>query len=176
MTAITVLLHRDCDVCGKPVTGKDEILCQRLQGEKIIMTIKTEHKEPIQDANTIYLIMSAILNSEDEIDRNKEHFWSIGLNAKNQIQYIELVSLGTLSNSLIHPRETFRFAIMKGVANIIVCHNHPSGGLEPSREDIAITERLVSSGEILGIKVLDHVIIGSGYLSMMEKGLLKCLQ
>ena len=81
------------------------------------------------------------------------------------------ISIGTLTNSLIHPREAFREAIKEAAAAIIFSHNHPSGDPSPSREDITITGRLVEAGEIVGIKVLDHVIIGNGtYVSMMEKG------
>lgn len=134
------------------------------------MTIPISRNQKITDAGTVYSVMSAILKTEEEIDRGKEHFWSIGLDAKNKLQYIELVSLGTLTNSLVHPRETFRFAVMRNVASIIICHNHPSGDSSPSREDILITERLIQAGEILGIKVLDHVIIGDGYTSLKEQG------
>lgn len=135
------------------------------------MTIPISRNQKITDAGTVYGIMSAILKAEEEIDRGKEHFWSIGLDAKNKLQYIELVSLGTLTNSLVHPRETFRYAVIHGgVASIIICHNHPSGDSSPSREDILITERLIQAGEILGIKVLDHVIIGDGYASLKEQG------
>jgi hypothetical protein len=71
-----------------------------------------------------------------------------------------LVSLGSLSASIVHPRETFRFAVSKATANIIIGHNHPSGDTKPSQEDILLTKRLCQAGEILGINVLDHVIIG----------------
>jgi DNA repair protein RadC len=84
------------------------------------------------------------------------------------------VSEGTLTNSLIHPREAFREAIRESAASVIFVHNHPSGDPSPSREDVTITERLADVGEIVGIKVLDHVIIGDGtFTSMMEKGYLK---
>lgn len=105
-------------------------------------------------------IMSAILNSEHETDRGREHFWTIGLSSKNIVQFIELVSLGSLNTTVVHPREVFRFAVMKGVANIIISHNHPSGDSNPSMEDITLTERLADAGRLLGIGVLDHIIIG----------------
>ncbi len=98
----------------------------------------------------------------------------MGLSSRNAIQYAELVSLGTLNTSLVTPRETFRFAIMKAVASIILCHNHPSGDPEPSDDDLKITRKLVESGKILGIEVIDHIIIGNknpGYYSLREKGL-----
>lgn len=134
--------------------------------------IISERKQKVTEASHIVKIIKGILNTEDEISRDREHFWVIGLNAKNIIQYIELCSLGSLTSSIIHPRETYRLAVMKGVNSIIVAHNHPSGDSTPSREDIAITEKLKSAGDILGIKLLDHIIIGEDYTSMQEKGLI----
>lgn len=136
------------------------------------MTI-SHTKLKLTEAHMVYEIMLSILNTEEENDRQKEHFWILGLNVRNVIQYIELSTLGTLTSSVIHPRETFRLAIKKAVASIVCCHNHPSGDTEPSREDLLITDRLVESGKILGIKVLDHIIIGeSGFTSLKEKGLI----
>lgn len=101
----------------------------------------------------------------------KELFRSALLDAKNRIFADCQLSEGTLTHSLIHPREAFREAIREAAAAVIFVHNHPSGDPAPSREDISITERLVQAGEIVGIKVLDHVIIGDDtYTSMMEKG------
>ena len=83
------------------------------------------------------------------------------------------VSEGTLTNSLIHPREAFKEAIRESAASVIFAHNHPSGDPEPSRDDLAVTEKLRSAGEIVGIAVLDHVIIGDGrYVSLKENGIL----
>jgi DNA repair protein RadC len=104
-------------------------------------------------------------------DLKKEVFRCAMLDAKNRIVKDCSVSEGTLTNSLIHPREAFRDAIREAAASVIFVHNHPSGDPSPSREDIFITERLAQAGEIVGIKVLDHVIIGDGaFSSMMEKG------
>ncbi|MEW6586777.1 MAG: DNA repair protein RadC [Nitrospirota bacterium] len=104
----------------------------------------------------------------------KEVFRGALLDAKNRILSDYQVSEGTLTHSLIHPREAFRPAIKESAASVIFVHNHPSGDPTPSREDLAITERLVQAGEIVGIKVLDHVIIGdNAYTSMMEKGFIK---
>jgi DNA repair protein RadC len=101
----------------------------------------------------------------------KEVFCCAMLDAKNRILRDCRVSEGTLTHSLIHPREAFKDAIKESAASVIFVHNHPSGDPSPSREDIAITERLADAGEIIGIKVLDHVIIGyNNYVSMMEKG------
>jgi len=129
-------------------------------------------KKQVLTGKDVAAIMMAILAAEPEIEQEKEHFWCIGLDVKNRIKYIDLVSLGTLTSSLIHPRETFRMAIMQGCASIVVAHNHPSGDTTPSRDDIAVTDRLCSAGEILGVKMLDHIIIGNegGYYSMLEHG------
>ncbi|MDI6802042.1 MAG: DNA repair protein RadC [Thermodesulfovibrionales bacterium] len=102
----------------------------------------------------------------------KEVFICILLDAKNRMMEHK-VSEGTLTNSLIHPREAFKEAIKESAASVIFVHNHPSGDPEPSKDDIAITERLKSAGDIIGINVLDHVIIGDGkYISLKEKGVL----
>jgi DNA repair protein RadC len=104
----------------------------------------------------------------------KEIFHCVLLDAKNRLLKDIRVSEGTLTNSLIHPREAFKDAIKESAASVIFVHNHPSGDPSPSREDIIITERLVDTGEIVGIKVLDHVIIGDDtYASMMEMGYIK---
>jgi DNA repair protein RadC len=104
----------------------------------------------------------------------KEVFYCAMLDAKNRVFKESKSSEGTLTNSLIHPREAFRDAIKESAVSVIFVHNHPSGDPSPSREDIVITERLTSVGEIIGIRVLDHVIIGEeGYTSMMEKGYIK---
>jgi len=84
-----------------------------------------------------------------------------------------LVSLGTVSSALVHPREVFRALILSSASTTILAHNHPSGDPTPSSEDVRITRQLVSAGEIMGIKVLDHVIIGDAALSLRESGLVK---
>jgi DNA repair protein RadC len=104
-------------------------------------------------------------------NRKKEEFLCAMLDAKNRLIRDCRVSEGTLTGSLIHPREAFREAIREASASVIFVHNHPSGDPGPSREDIAATERLVNAGEVIGIKVLDHIIVGkNSYTSMMEKG------
>jgi DNA repair protein RadC len=104
----------------------------------------------------------------------KEHFWVVGLNTRNAIQYIDLASLGTLNSSLVHPREVFRFAILKAVSSVIVSHNHPSGDPEPSDDDLTITRRLTEAGRIVGIDLLDHIVIGTrgSFYSFKEKGVI----
>jgi len=113
-----------------------------------------------------------ILWKLDRLDRNKEHFFLISLNTRNKVKFVELVSIGTVSASLVHPREVFRRSIIRGATSVIICHNHPSGDAEPSEEDISITRRLIEAGKIIGIEVLDHVIIGTKSVSMKEKGII----
>jgi len=130
-------------------------------------------KKSINKPEDLARILQDILKTEDRYDQDKEHFWAIGLNSRNIIQYLELVSLGTLNASLVHPREVFRLSVHKAVASILIAHNHPSGNTEPSREDLEITKRLTEAGKILGIDVLDHIIIaGKDYLSFKEKSLI----
>ncbi len=103
----------------------------------------------------------------------KEVFKIILLNTKNHIiKYLD-VSVGSLNSSIVHPREVFSEAVKAGCSGVLLVHNHPSGDPEPSREDIETTQRLVNAGNILGIKVLDHVVIGDGkYTSFKEQGLM----
>ncbi len=103
----------------------------------------------------------------------KEFFIGVLLDAKNKLIRECKVSEGTLTNSLIHPREAFKEAVKESAASVIFVHNHPSGDPSPSKDDVSITERLRDAGNLLGINVLDHVIIGDGkYVSLKEKGLL----
>lgn len=103
----------------------------------------------------------------------KEVFKIILLNTKNHIIKYLNVSVGSLNSSIVHPREVFSEAVKTGCSGMLLVHNHPSGDPEPSREDIETTQRLVNAGNILGIKVLDHVVIGDGkYISFKEQGLM----
>tara|TARA_Y100000310_G_scaffold192564_1_gene192523 strand:+ start:2649 stop:3110 length:462 start_codon:yes stop_codon:yes gene_type:complete len=102
---------------------------------------------------------------------DKEHFVVLCLNARNQINTIETVSVGTLNTSLVHPREVFKAAILQNSASIILAHNHPSDDVTPSREDLELNKRMVDAGEIMGIEVLDHLIVGpERFLSLKEAG------
>ncbi|HSW61985.1 MAG TPA: DNA repair protein RadC [Dissulfurispiraceae bacterium] len=103
----------------------------------------------------------------------KELFVALFLDAKNKLIREYKVSEGTLTNSLIHPREAFKQAIKESAASVIFVHNHPSGDPTPSRDDLAVTRRLKDVGELVGIAVLDHIIIGDGaFVSLKEKGVL----
>lgn len=99
---------------------------------------------------------------EDIRGSKKEHFVVFYLDSKNQEVCREVVSVGTLNESLVHPREVFESAIKNNAASVMVAHNHPSGDPAPSYEDIEITKRLIHAGRILDIKVIDHVIVSEG--------------
>jgi len=104
---------------------------------------------------------------------DREHFRVLLLNAKNQVIGQEVISIGTLNSSTVHPRELFKNAIKRSAAAIILIHNHPSGDPSPSREDIEVTRRLIEVGHIIGIEVLDHLIIGDNkFNSFKAKGLM----
>lgn len=110
---------------------------------------------------------------KDIRESKKEHFVVFYLDTQNQEIKREIISVGTLNASLIHPREVFEPAVKHLCSHIIVAHNHPSGSLEPSEEDISVTKRLGHSGKVLGIDILDHVIVTkTGYMSFKEKNLL----
>jgi len=103
---------------------------------------------------------------------DRENFVAVLLNTKNEVIEFPTISVGTLSASLVHPREVFKPAIRASAAGIVLAHNHPSGKVGPSREDREVTRRLKEAAEIIGIEVLDHVILGDGYFSMKEHGIL----
>lgn len=106
-------------------------------------------------------------------DKAKEHFKLILLDTRNKIIGISTISIGTLNAGLVHPREIFKEAIIHNSASVVLAHNHPSGDPEPSEEDLTITKRLVDSGKILGIEVIDHIIIGkTNFSSFKERGLI----
>jgi len=135
--------------------------------------IQSEKKVKCSSPKIVGNIIGEIIKSYDEFEQDKEHFYVIGMNIKNVIQYIDLVSIGTISEAIVHPREVFRMAIHKGVASILIAHNHPSGETHPSDQDIITTKRLREAGEILGISVLDHVIVAeTNYRSLKEDGYL----
>ena len=106
-------------------------------------------------------------------DVDREHFVIILLNQKNRVIGVNTVSMGSLTASIVHPREVFKGAILSNAASIICGHNHPSTDCQPSKEDRAITARLVEAGKLLGISILDHVIIGGDgrYFSFADENL-----
>lgn len=107
------------------------------------------------------------------IDADREQFWVASLNGKNRITGTHQVSVGTLTASLVHPREVLKFLVLASAAACVLVHNHPSGDPTPSAEDLAITQRLSQVATLIGIRILDHVVLGAGrYVSFCDEGLL----
>ena len=133
--------------------------------ENIPLRVKETSGELTTTPQNVYDLM------KDTAELAQEAFTVITLNTKNKVINRHMVSLGTLNTAVVAPREVFRVAILDGAASIILSHNHPSGDPTPSSEDIKITKQLISGGEIMAIKVLDHVIIGDTFVSIRECGL-----
>lgn len=134
----------------------------------------------IKEENSRYLKPFTRYSSPEQVfetfnflrNETKEYFFAIHLDGKNRICCVDEVSVGSLNQSVVHPREVFKTALLSSAAAIILMHNHPSGDPAPSREDIEITKRLKEAGELIGVKVLDHIIIGDSFHSFASQGLL----
>ncbi len=137
-----------------------------------VLEIARRIHQPVQGESTL-------IQSPEDVARlfmtrlrgiSQERFYVLLLNSANKLIRDIEISRGILNSSLVHPRETFKLAVMENAASIIVVHNHPSGNAEPSEEDIAITKQLVSSGRIIGIPVQDHIIIaGETFTSLAQR-------
>jgi DNA repair protein RadC len=143
--------------------------CELLAGVELGKRI-FEHKK---------ITISQLLSPQDVFDNlkdiresKKEHFVVFFLDTRNQQIKREIISIGTINASLVHPREVFEPAVKHLAVQVILAHNHPSGDLEPSEEDLDVHKRLSAAGEILGIEVLDHIIVGKeGFMSLKEKNI-----
>ncbi len=120
----------------------------------------------LQDSQSVYELFRQLAE-----DLDREAMWVTCLDAKNRVTCLSQVSLGTLSAAPVHPREVFKIALMANAHSVITVHNHPSGDPTPSPEDRAITAQLKSASQILGVKYLDHLIVGEGrYYSFADEG------
>ncbi len=150
---------------GLPPAAARRIACALELGRR------TSHRrlargEPLRSSQVIFEAFHARMR-----DLRVEQFWLVLIDSKNRIMRDVLISQGTLSSSLVHPREVFREAILGSAAAILMAHNHPSGDPEPSQEDRDLTRRIEAVGELVGIRVLDHVVIGDGaYVSFLDRG------
>ena len=134
-------------------------------GKRVVKSARGEIKTVRSPADAAGLVM------EDMKHLDREHFRVILLDSKNSVISVETVSIGTVNASLVHPREVLKPALEKSATCMILVHNHPTGNVSPSREDILLTRRFEKCGRILGIEVVDHIIIGDGtYTSMKEGG------
>ena len=132
-------------------------------------SIPTTWDKTVREPGDVARLMAPLV-----ADISQESFWLILLDGRNKVAGITLISLGSLTAALVHPREVFKPAIAGSAAALVLLHNHPSGDPSPSAEDIALTRRLSEVGELVGIKVLDHLVIGEGgsYRSLADDGVL----
>ncbi len=134
-------------------------------------------KRNIEGTSDVYKIMQRILLRDNKIDREKEHFWIIGMDYGGHILYIELIALGTFRSVDIEPMNIFRVAVMKNASRVIAVHNHPSGRLIASEADKDVTDRLIQVGRILNIELVDHLIISPiSYVSFRSIKLMDMLE
>jgi DNA repair protein RadC len=134
-------------------------------------------KTKIKSPSDAYHVMQPKLLQEDEVNRDREHFWVISLNQANRLLDIHLVSLGTVSGTLVNPTEVFCVPMQKRAVKVILVHNHPSGEIKPSDEDIDRTDQLIRTGRTMNIPVVDHLIITErSYFSFGDDGLMKKLE
>lgn len=140
-----------------------------------IYRIKMVREDAVEYNNTIKSPADVAKLAHDVLEMHEmaeENFIILCLNTKNKVAGVHTISIGSLDTSIVHPREVFKAALLNNASAIILMHNHPSGEPEPSKEDIEVTHRLVNAGNILGIRVLDHIIIGDKrYISLKEQGI-----
>lgn len=133
--------------------------------------LKTTNKKKIKGAQDASEVFIKLLQMRDCADRHKEMFYVMGLSAQNYVLFIDLITMGTVNYAAPVVRECFRFALIKDAVAIILCHNHPSGIINPSPEDETYTRRMKEASLVLGVKVLDHVIVNEetgSYYSFAE--------
>jgi DNA repair protein RadC len=154
----------------EPVREIERLLCRVYRVQLV-----RESDLPVRGRTTIATPDDAAALLEEYLgDKDREHFVILMLDTKNAVIGFHTVSIGILDASLVHPREVFKPAILANAAGIIAAHNHPSGDPEPSLEDRRLTQRLVESGMLLGIPVLDHIVIGApgSFTSLKQRGVM----
>ena len=143
------------------------------KASQILSSIELSRRYLIKQNKKITSAKDVYEELKEYHNKKQEYFLALYLDGANHLIQTKIITIGILNQSLVHPREVFSYAIEKRCASIIVAHNHPSGILEASNEDINVTKRLQESGKILGIELLDHLIItNDGYLSLKEEGVL----
>ncbi len=139
--------------------------------------LSKEQKIKVLNSDDVYPIMQHILLRENKIRRNQEHFWVIGLDNKNKVLFVELISLGASNRVTVNPPEVFRMAIYKLAVKMILVHNHPSGGMTPSDADLDLTDRMMKTGKLIKIDVVDHLIISeTEYFGFDNEGIIDDLK
>lgn len=138
------------------------------------LRLRQKDRKRITKAKEIYALMRNILLREPMHDRNKEHFWVLGLQTNGVLSYVELVALGSVNKTFVNPTEVFSYALQKKCGRIVLVHNHPSGNLVPSEEDLKITRWLFEAGALLQVQVVDHLIITEeSYTSLFDAGFIQ---
>ena len=164
---------------GRAYVLDSEAKFERRVNLELVQLLKLDANEDIGNIRTLLerhfvaTKSSYALDILTNWDDYQEHFWVVLLDARHRVLGTELVSQGTLTASLVHPREEFRPALRAAAAALVLVHNHPSGDPTPSREDREVTTRLARAGEILGVPVVDHVVVAEqGFCSLREEGAL----
>lgn len=141
---------------------------------KVVKEKEVNYDWANKSINSPEKVADVAINVLELHERAEESFYIFTLDIKNQINGIFEVSRGSLNASIVHPREVFKRALLQNANSIILLHNHPSGDPKPSKEDVDITNRLIESGDLLGIRVLDHIIIGdeNNYISFKQENLI----
>ena len=151
------------DIDGIGLAKACDVLATIELGRRIFLDKETE-KTKIMSSNDVFDYMKYYLK-----DKLQESFYCIYLNNKNEIIERKLLFMGTVNRSVVHPREVFKYAYLSSASKIICVHNHPSGDISPSKEDIIFTKALIDIGKVQDIPILDHVIVGSdNYYSMAD--------
>lgn len=158
---------------GTNVTAPQRLQLKQIKAVYEVLNVREEITNYLK-TGTRFTAPAQIYNAFSFLmEETKEMFITLHLDGKNRIICMDLVSIGSLNQSIVHPREVFKTACLSNAAALILIHQHPTGDPSPSSEDIAITRRLKEAGEIMGIKILDHIIVGDDeYLSFVERGLL----
>jgi DNA repair protein RadC len=133
------------------------------------MVVLRNTKIRINQAEDVAKVFQDLLRLEDTIDQDKEHVYVMHLDSHHRFNLVELVAIGTLTDTNLHPRETFRRAVIEGAYSIILAHNHPSGDVSPSENDIRVTTALYKAGEVLRIPLLDHIIFTTSKYYSFQK-------
>lgn len=165
----TRLARRDPDTLSRE-TGWPRDACERLAaGFALGRRVEAERylpRTPLRDPAGVHRFLRPLFRGLE-----REQFHVLLLDGKHRLRRVALVSEGTLTTSLVHPREVFRDAVRASAAAVMVAHNHPSGDPEPSREDLEVTERLARAGRLLGIPLLDHLVVAEGgFTSLRARG------
>ncbi len=167
--ALTAATEEEVRHCGRVSARQAALLCAALRLGRQLCSEPLRAGQRFSNSRDLFLRYRAQFFAA-----NREFFLSLHLNSKNQLIREVLVSVGSLSTSVVHPREVFSAAVRDSSAALIFLHNHPSGDPAPSREDRECTQRLTRAGKILGIRVLDHIILGhEDYFSFADAGQLQ---